>query len=296
MRSSPVAAQRRLAGRGRYAKPAHLPLGPGVVVRRWLQVGCLLACCAGPAALAAKPPSVFIEMLTWTEVRDALAHGYTTVIIPTGGTEQNGPHMVLGKHNAIVGHAAGRIARRLGNALVAPVIAYVPEGPLDPPTGHMSFPGTITLPEEVFMQVVEHAARSFRVHGFHDIVLIADSGGNLSGLDRVSLMLNAEWNERDAQVHFIAEFTRGDEFRNWLLSQGESKEQIGQHAGIMDTSVAMAVDPALVRPHRLAASDDFHSTGVLGDPRRASIDYGRKGLEIQIERAVSRIRQSVRGR
>jgi creatinine amidohydrolase len=265
-------------------------------MKRRLLTALLLACTAGPAAFAGDLPSVFIQELTWTEVRDALADGYTTIIIPTGGTEQNGPHMVLGKHNVIVEHAAGEIARRLGSALVAPVMAYVPEGPVDPPAGHMQFPGTITLPEDVFMQVVEYAARSFKVHGFRDIVLIGDSGGNLNGLYQVSLRLNDEWIESDTRVHFIAEFTRGEAFRNWLLSRGETPEQIGHHAGIMDTSVAMAVDPALVRNDRLAPGSDFRATGVLGDPSRATVEYGRKGLEIQIENTVGRIRELSGGR
>jgi len=128
--------------------------------------------------LAQAPDGVFLKELTWTEVRDALAAGITTVIIPTGGTEQNGPHMVLGKHNYLVRHKAGEVARRLGNALVAPVMAYVPEGNVDPPTEHMRFPGTITTPPEVFEQVLEFAARSFKEHGFLDIALLGDSGGN----------------------------------------------------------------------------------------------------------------------
>ena len=123
------------------------------------------------------PDTVFMEELTWTEVRDAIKAGKTTIIFPTGGTEQNGPHMVLGKHNFIVKHAAEQIARRLGNALVAPVLAYVPEGNIDPPSGHMRYPGTISLPDDVFMKVTEYAARSFRANGFKDIVLIGDSGG-----------------------------------------------------------------------------------------------------------------------
>ena len=97
--------------------------------------------CWLPSPLAAEvPDTVFMEELTWTEVRDAIRAGKTTIIFPTGGTEQNGPHMVLGKHNFIVKHAAEQIARRLGNALVAPVLAYVPEGNIDPPSGHMHTP------------------------------------------------------------------------------------------------------------------------------------------------------------
>jgi hypothetical protein len=133
-----------------------------------------IACAA--AAQAATPDTVFLEELTWTEVRDALKAGKTTIILPTGGTEQNGPHMAIGKHNYIVRHTAERIARSLGNALVAPVMAYAPEGGIHPPTEHMAFPGTITLPDEHFRKVVEWAARSFRVNGFKDIVFIGDSG------------------------------------------------------------------------------------------------------------------------
>lgn len=223
------------------------------------------------------------------EIRDAMADGFTTIIVPTGGTEQNGPHMVLGKHNVIVKYAAGQIARRLGNALVAPVVSYVPEGPVDPPSGHMKFPGTITLPENLFAGLVEYAARSFEVEGFANILLLGDSGGQLKALDRVSRMLNEEWKDGNTRVYFISDYTRGEKFEQWLLSQGETKAEIGRHAGIMDTSVAMAVDPGLVRRDKLARGTDFYATGVLGDPTHASVAYGRKGLQIQIEDALTQI-------
>jgi creatinine amidohydrolase len=101
-------------------------------------LGCLVAPTLTQAPSPPRPDSVFLEDLTWTEVKDALAGGKTTVIIPTGGTEQNGPHIVLGKHNYLVRYKAGEIARQLGNALVAPVVAYVPEGDINPPTSHMA--------------------------------------------------------------------------------------------------------------------------------------------------------------
>ena len=93
------------------------------------------------------PNTVHIADMTWVEVRTALEQGFTTVIVPSGGIEQNGPHMILGKHDYIVRHAAERIAGELGKTLVAPVISYVPEGGYDPPTGHMRFPGTIGVTE-----------------------------------------------------------------------------------------------------------------------------------------------------
>ena len=232
------------------------------------------------------PDTVFLEELTWTEVRDAIQAGTTTVIIATGGTEQNGPHMVLGKHNFVVKHTAEQIARRLGDALVAPIVAYVPEGELDPPTGHMRFSGTITLPNEYFMKLVEYAARSFRVHGFKDIVLIADSRGNNQGLKTVSEMPNKEWANSDIRVHFVSDYNMGNGFREWLQSQGETEEDIGRHAGI-GTSELMALDINLIRMDKRAKGTDFLPSGVMGDPTRASIRYGIKGLELKIEAAVA---------
>src|SRR6188768_1257617 len=151
---------------------------------------------------AATPDTVFLEELTWTEVRDALKAGKTTIILPTGGTEQSGPHLVLGKHNYIVRYASERIARSLGNTLVAPVMAYVPEGDVDPPTGHMKYPGSITLPDEPFMKVVEYAARSFKASGFKDIVFIGDSGPNQKGIKTVADHLNKQWAGSGVRIHY----------------------------------------------------------------------------------------------
>src|SRR5262249_34026075 len=108
------------------------------------------------------PKTVFLEKLTWTELRDLMAARKTTIIIPIGGTKQNGPHMALGKHNVRAKALAAKIATQLGNALVAPEIAYVPEGSINPPTGHMRFPGTISVPDDVLTKLLEYAARSFR--------------------------------------------------------------------------------------------------------------------------------------
>ena len=108
------------------------------------------------------PEYVFLEDMTWTEVRDAIAAGKTTAIVPTGGTEQNGPHLVLGKHHYVVRETSRRIAEELGDALVAPVIDYVPEGAVESSDGHMSFAGTITVPDKVFEDLLESTARSLK--------------------------------------------------------------------------------------------------------------------------------------
>ncbi len=237
--------------------------------------------------------SVYTEELTWVEVRDALKAGKTTIIFPTGGTEQNGPHMVLGKHNVIVKHTAGQIALRLGNALVAPVLAYVPEGDLQPPTGHMLFPGTITLPDEIFIKVTEYAARSFRLNGFKDIVLIGDSGPNQKGLQAVASALNKEWAGSEVRVHYIPDYYYKHGFAEWLKRQGESADAIGTHAGIEDTSELLAINPAYIRKDKLAPGGDFKVTGVSGNPARASAAYGKQGLELKIAAAVAQIQKLI---
>lgn len=265
-------------------------------MKRSIVFFCLWFLQLSSAGYAAVPDTVFIEELTWTELHDAIHAGKTTIIFPTGGTEQSGPHMVLGKHNFRVKYTSEQIARRLGNALVAPVLAYVPEGNINPPTGHMRFPGTITLPNEYFMRVAEYAARSFKVSSFKDIVFIGDSGPNQKGLERVAAMLNKEWAGSGVRVHFIGRYYRGNGFGKWLESQGEKREDIGRHAGIADTSLLMAINPNWIRWDKLAPGGDPRVTGVSGNPARASIAYGKKGLEMEISAAVAQIRQLIAAR
>lgn len=236
-------------------------------------------------------PSVFLEELTWTEVRDAIDSGTTTIIIPTAGTEQNGPHMVLGKHKFIVNYASAMIARELGNALVAPVVTYVPEGDVNNPTrGHMSKAGTITFPEEFYIKLLEYAARSLAVHGFTDIVMIGDSGGNQRGMEQVADMLNEEWASDAPRVHFVGDYYADNGFREWLIEQGETAETIGGHAGISDTSQLLAVDPRHIRTDRLAPGGGGPDSGVSGDPTRASVERGVRGMQFKVDAALNQIR------
>jgi creatinine amidohydrolase len=242
-----------------------------------------------PAARAA-PDSVFIEDLTLTELRDLIATGKSTVIIPIGGTEQNGPHMAIGKHNVRVKLLAGKIARALGTALVAPVLPYVPEGRLDPPTGHMRFPGTITIPEDAFEKVIEYAARSFKQHGFRDIAFLGDHGSYQNNEAAVAQRLNREWAATPVRAHAILEYYRESEhgFATLLESRGYPASEIGIHAGLADTSLMMALDPSLVRTDRLKPGE-----GDNGDPSRASAALGQLGVDLIVAKTVEAIRTAV---
>lgn len=237
------------------------------------------------------PNTVDIADMTWVEVQTALKRGYTTVIVPTGGLEQNGPHMVIGKHDYIVQHAAERIATELGHTLVAPVVAYVPEGTYDPPSGHMRFPGTIGVPEATYAAVIDGIARSLKAGGFTTICFIADHGGSQAPQAETAKRLTAEWHGHGVQVIDVDAYYSDAAQIALLLGQGESREAIGEHASIIDTSELMAVHPQgvdLARSHDLLPS--LQPTGVIGNPATASAERGQKLLEIRIQAAVAQIR------
>ena len=262
------------------------------MIRSVLAALAVLTLAATPA-LARTPDTVFLEKLTWAEVREAIAAGKTTIIVPTGGTEQNGPHMALGKHNTRVGVLAERIARRIGGALVAPVMAYTPEGSIDPPEGHMRLPGTISVPEPVFRQVIESTARSLKQGGFRDIILIGDSGPNQTPQEAVAAALNAEWAGSGTKVHAVREFYRCDEDAKAqaMMKRGIRRDEIGGHADVSDTSMMMAIDPSLVRNSKMEAGNG--KNGVDGDPRRASAAIGEVLNEMRVACAVAAIRKSM---
>lgn len=252
-----------------------------------------LALLALAATLAhAQPPSVFLEDLTWPEVRDAIAQGKTTAIYYAGSTEQNGPHMVLGKHNFIARYAAGGIAEQLGNALVYPVLPFAPTGDVSKKTGHMRFPGTITLSDATFGAVAREVALSAISAGFKNVVLMGDHGGGQDALKRVAAQLDREWSGRGVRVFYIADtyFESQERVRRYLAERGIAA---GAHAGIPDTSELMALDreQKWIRRHELAAGDKRN--GVDGDPRQASAELGKVFLDFKIRSAVEQIRSLV---
>jgi creatinine amidohydrolase len=247
-------------------------------------------------ARAATPDTVWLDRLTWTEVRELVRTGTTTVIVPTGGTEQNGPHLALGKHNVRVQVLAEAIARALGHTLVSPVLAYVPEGGVAPPTGHMRYPGTLTLPEPYFEAVLEFAARSLALHGFRDIVFLGDSGDNQAGQRAVARRLNRAWAAATARAHAIDAYYRAstDGARRILRTRGYRDAEIGAHAGALDTSLMLAIDPSLVRRDRLQpAAGGTGWPGADGDPSRATAEVGQAVVQFIVAETVDAIRQSI---
>ena len=270
-----------------------------VVAAICLVVGFLAATsCSSPPqkAVDARPiagqDTVFIEEMTWMEVRDALKEKRTTVIVPTGGVEQNGPYVVTGKHNYIVRATAEAIARKLGNALAAPVVPFVPEGDIDPPTGHMKYPGTISLTEDTYERLLTDICASLATHGFRDIVLIGDSGGNQEGMKAVALRLNRQWAGGKTRVHFIPEYYDLD-VDSWLADQGIKEGDEGFHDGFSVSAPLAAIDPTLIRAKQRMAAKKFSINGVELAPLVKTQAWGKKIIEYEAETTAKAIRKAI---
>jgi creatinine amidohydrolase/Fe(II)-dependent formamide hydrolase-like protein len=252
-----------------------------------------LATLAATAPLEAQSPGdPYIEQMTWTEIRDAMAAGKTTAIVPTGGTEQNGPHMVMGKHNYVITHTAGLLAQRLGNALVAPTVAWVPEGDYNR-DGWDDKPGVISLPSPSYDRLLEAAARSLAHHGFTQILFIGDSGGNQAGMRAVADKLTEEWAGGPTRVFALTDYYEmGQQYsRMWLRAQyGYDMETIGTHAGITDTSAVMYVFPDGVRNDLRMPQGGDPDAGVTGDPTLATPEIGKMVVEFKVLAAFDQYR------
>lgn len=232
------------------------------------------------------PPSLHLEELTWTEVQKAGVEGYKSIIIPTGGTEQNGAHVVLGKHNHVIRYTAQEIAKRHGNTLVAPVMAYVPEGDISPQTGHMKYTGTLTVREDVFQMVLEDTAHSLFSHGFDTVYILGDSGQSVAAQDKAEAAIQAKLKLGQRIIHLDEYYLANGQFDH-LLSEGYRPEAIGYHAGLRDTSELMAVAPNGVRAS--AQRQTTQTQGATGAYWKANSVIGQKMLELKIEAALKQI-------
>jgi creatinine amidohydrolase/Fe(II)-dependent formamide hydrolase-like protein len=255
--------------------------------------------CGPVLAQSVRPlPSVHLEELTWTEVRDALAAGSTTALIYAGSTEQNGPHLVLGKHNFIAHHVAGRIAAHLGNAIAYPVLPYAPTGDSAARSGHMRFPGSITLTQDTFARVVREVAVSALASGFRHVVLMGDHGDGQRELGQVADELDAVWRLRGARVFHVPEVyaLQGAQVQAHLARLGIAHDG---HGAVADTAELMAIDAQgrWVRTGAWARTADRSeaATGVSGDPSPADVALGRIFIDLKVDNGVRRIQGPDRG-
>jgi len=269
---------------------------------------------AGPAVLAAAPVSaqanvsaeltmerpipalntIWIEEMTWIEIRDALAEGKRSAIVSTGGIEQNGPYVAMGKHNYVLQGMCERIARTLGDALCAPIIKLVPEGDVNPPTGHMRYSGTLSVRQETFEAMLEDVGRSLNQHGFEWIIYIGDSGGNQTGMENVANRLNAEWGTKRAL--FIPEFyDNAGVQRHMEETFGIYEESEGWHDNYWLTAMQAAVDPETVRYEQRVQAGRESINGVSLVPLGRTISVGEELMKWRLEHTIAAI-EAAKGR
>lgn len=239
--------------------------------------------------------SLWSEELTWMEVRDAVKAGKTTVLIGTGGVEQNGPYLAGGKHNFVLATVMPEIAKAIGNTLIAPIVKFVPEGAIEPtPRGHMSYPGTISLEQSTFEALLTDICRSYKAHGFKDIILIGDSGGNGTGMRNVANALNKKWESEShvARVHYLPEYYDEDRWSyDFLKSQGivqidksaaagqqdrRTDTRNGMHDDIYYEAQTAVQDPKHIRAEQRIKAGLFTLHGVDMAPVSKTVELGRK--------------------
>ncbi len=239
------------------------------------------------------PNTVWLEEMTWMDVRDALKAGKTTVIIPTGGFEPNGPWLALGKHNYVLQANCEAIARKMGNALCAPVIKLVPEGQIDPPTGHMVSPGTLTLRENTFRAVLTDVVASLKMHGFKNIILIGDSGGNQAGQRYVADSLTAIW-KGDPVVAHIQEYYDYAGVAKYMESQGlvDTKRE-NLHDDPVITLNMFITDPKSVRYDERVKAGKASINGVSIADRAKSTELAKKIVAFRAEQTVAAINKAI---
>ena len=238
--------------------------------------------------------TVFIEEMTWLEVRDAMKAGKLTAIVPTGGVEMNGPYLALGKHNYVNRATCEAIARKLGNALCAPNVPFVPEGNIDPPSSHMRYPGSISLTESTFKALLTEIASSLKTNGFEHIILIGDSGGNQPGMKTVAAELTAKWAGGKTTIHFIPEYydyPAAARFAEQTLGWKQVDE--GHHDDPVISSIMMTVDPETVRIKERIARNKASINGISLVPVDKTVAAGKRLVEYRADVTVAAIRKAL---
>lgn len=256
-----------------------------------------------PLSLAAASVSdslVEFELMTWPEVKAALASGKTTALIYTGGTEQRGPQNANGGHNLMAKATVKAIALRLGNAIAMPVLPYTPNN------ASAALPGTIGLTPELLAAVLERITEQTIVTGFKNVILMGDHGGGQPTVYAdVAKKLEAKYAPQGVHVYYCDEVyaKAQDDFSKWLADNGYP---VSNHAGIPDTSEMWYLggdtwvradlikdalgDPILPPGQARDPNVPRKNNGIQGDGRRSSPELGKRQFDLKVDYAVRQIR------
>ena len=239
------------------------------------------------------PNTVWLEEMTWIDVRDAIKAGKTNVIIPTGGMEPNGVWLVTGKHNYVLHANCDAIARKMGNALCAPIVKFVPEGNIEPKSGHMTSPGTISAREETYQALLTDIAESLQAHGFKNIIFIGDSGGNQKGQQAVADKLTAKWAGKALALH-IGEYYDYASVSKYMEGQGLKEGQSdNMHDDPIITLNMFIDDPNSVRYDARVKAGKASINGVNIADRKKNLELARKIVDFRATKTIEAINKKI---
>lgn len=249
--------------------------------------------CVDAANPIPTPNTVWMEEMTWMDVRDAIKAGKTTVIISTGGMEPNGPWLATGKHNYVLQANCEAIARKLGNALCAPIVKFVPEGGIDPQTSHMVSPGTISMREDTFRAILTDIVASLKMHGFKQIFLIGDSGGNQAGQRAVADSLNKLWGANPLVAH-IQEYY---DYAGVAKHMEEHGIKDGKSDGLHDDPIIalnmFATDPKSIRYDERVKAGKASINGVDLSDRKKNADLAKQIIDFRATSTIEAMKKAI---
>ena len=241
------------------------------------------------------PPTntVWLEEMTWIDVRDAIKAGKTNIIVPTGGMEPNGVWLVTGKHNYVLHANCDAIARKMGNALCAPIVKFVPEGNIEPKSGHMMSPGTITAREETYQALLTDIAESLQAHGFKNIIFIGDSGGNQKGQGVVADKLTAKWAGKALALH-VPEYYDYASVSKYMEGQGVKEgTSDNMHDDPIITLNMFIDDPNSVRYDARVKAKKATINGVDISDRKKNTELAKKIVEFRATKTIEAINKHI---
>ena len=249
--------------------------------------------CVDAANPLPAPNTVWLEEMTWIDVRDALKAGKTNVIVPTGGMEPNGVWLVTGKHNYVLHANCEAIARKMGNALCAPIVKFVPEGNISPKSSHMVSPGTISAREETFQALLTDIAESLQAHGFKNVIFIGDSGGNQKGQQTVADTLTTKWAGKALALH-IGEYYDYATVAKYMEGQGiKEGTSDNMHDDPIITLNMFIDDPNSVRYEQRVKAGKASINGVSIADRKKNTELAKKIVDFRATKTIEAINKKI---
>lgn len=228
--------------------------------------------------------TVWIEDMTQLEVRDAMKAGKTTVLIFVGGMEDNGPYVVVDQHGDIVQGQCDQIARKLGNALCAPIVRIAPGVP-----ERVVNPGTIVLATDVFKSVISNIVVSLKSQGFKNIYTMVDHGSAATPTAEVTKVLGDQFKDSGVRIAYIKDYYNNAAVETYVKDVLKVVEkQEGYHDDYFTAAVSVATNPLSARiPQRIKAKKTTLNGVEMAGPK--AVEDGKKIMAFHTEMTVKAI-------